>query len=281
MESHLNSKADERIEVLKSMLEEQLELLRLSLYLATQGPIEYAGQVVSCSIVEAKQKTSCMVAMAAGQSVNTVLRLSSWRGIPVRDLYPVARSALESFINAAYLLAEDATVAERAIRHVAFASYRQQNRNIGAGRFSMQLSSGAKASSADTLKFQEFKGRNTNWTSLDAVSRLTRVGELAGNKAGSRFLGAYGVLYAISSEIIHGSPFGVNYFYQAHLPEGAGVNEFREATGEQVADVLSALLHGQAGYLATFFAVLDLKSMAAAEQALFDKYLSTEGIAPQ
>ena len=78
MESDLISKADERIEMLKSILEEQLELLRLSLYLATQGPIEYAGQVVSCSIVEAKLKTSCMVAMAAGQSESPRV---SWRPV--------------------------------------------------------------------------------------------------------------------------------------------------------------------------------------------------------
>lgn len=89
------------------------------------------------------------------------------------------------------------------------------------------------------------------------------------------------MLYAISSEIIHGSPFGVNYFYQAHMPHSASVDEFREATGEQVADVLSALVHALAGYLATFFAVENLKSLAIAEQTLFDKYLSTEGIAPQ
>lgn len=273
---------DERIASLKVIVTGQMELLRLSLYISTQGPVEYKGELATCSLSESKIKASAMIAMAAGQSVNTILKISEWRGIPVRDLYPIARCALESFINAAYLIAEDDSVSERAIRHVAFASYRQRNREVGNGKFSIEISTQPKASAEDELRFAEFKGRgNSNWTTLDASSRMNKVGLLMGDKPGSRLLAGYALLYSLSSEIIHGSPFGVNYFYQAHLPVGGNVDDFREATARQVEDVLVAVIHGVAGYLSAFFTLQNMGELKRAEQSLFNTYLVLEGIEPQ
>ncbi|MFU0492689.1 hypothetical protein ACMZYS_21795, partial [Pseudomonas syringae pv. actinidiae] len=93
-----------KMEVLRNIINEQLELLRLTLYVTTQGPLEYGGEMYTCSLSEEKVKTSQPIAMAAGQTVNTLLKCSDWRGIPVRDLYPLARSCIESFINASFLL---------------------------------------------------------------------------------------------------------------------------------------------------------------------------------
>jgi len=273
---------DERLESLKAVLSGQMELLRLCLKVTNDGTIEYQGEVASCSLSEPKIKTSTLVAMAAGQSVNTILKIAEWRGIPVRDLYPVARCALESFINAAYLIAEEDSVAERAIRYIAFASYRQHNRKVGSGKFSLDISTQPKATAEEEARFSEFKGKNS-WTSLDAASRMNKVGQLAGDKAGSRLLAGYALLYSISSEIIHGSPFGVNYFFQAHLSANreGDVEAFREATARHVEDILIALIHGLAGYLSAFFTLQGMESLKRAEQSLFNTYLVLEGIDPQ
>jgi hypothetical protein len=273
---------DERLASLKAVLSGQMELLRLCLKIINDGSIEYQGERTVCSLSEPKVKTSTLVAMAAGQSVNTILKFAEWRGIPVRDLYPVAGCALESFINAAYLVAEDDAVAERAIRYVAFAAYRQHNRKVGSGKFSLDVSTQPKASTEEESRFAEFKGKSS-WTSLDAASRMNKVGQLAGNKAGSRLLAGYALLYSISSEIIHGSPFGVNYFFQAHLSSGSegDVEAFREATARHVEDILIALIHGLAGYLSAFFTFQGMESLNRAEQSLFNTYLVLEGIDPQ
>lgn len=272
----------EQLAALKAILKEQSELLTLSLYVTTQGPVTYEGEHLSCAIGAAKLRTSQHIAMCAGQSIQTILKCSEWRGIPVRDLYPIARSTVESFINAAFLLAENDSVAERAARYVSYAQWKHLNRSVGSGKFSLQLS--AQDSDSDTVspEFPEFEGRgNGVWTKLDVPSRIRVVGQLTGRKAGSRLLAAYSLIYSTSSEIIHGSPYGVNYFYQAYLPNEASVDDFRDATGKQLVDILCSVSHAIAGYLSTFFAAQKMHKPYAAEQELFNRLLATDGVEPQ
>ena len=115
----------------------------------------------------------------------------------------------------------------------------------------------------------------------DTPTRLRRVGEAAGKKAGSRLLAAYTLIYATSSEVIHGSPFGANYFYQAHLSPTANVEDFRQGTGKQVEDILVAVSHALAGYLATFFRLQNMDAPYVAEQEAFNRLLTLEGVVPQ
>ena len=103
-------------------------------------------------------------------------------------------------------------------------------------------------------EFPEFSGSGTGvCTKLDVPSRIRKVGEQVGGKAGSRFLAAYALVYFISSEIIHGSPYGVNYVYQAHLPLTPTLEDFEDATVKQLEDLLLAVSHAVAGYVSTFF----------------------------
>jgi hypothetical protein len=199
----------------------------------------------------------------------------------VRDLYPIARSAVESFINAAFILVESDAVAERAAKYVAFASWKQVNRQIGSGDFSMKLSTSPLGEDTASPEFPEFAGSgNGVWTKLDVPSRFRRIGELAGQKAGSRFLAAYALVYSLSSEIIHGSPYGVNYFYQAHLSGTPAVDDFREATGKQLEDLLISVSHAVAGYVSAFFRSQGMLAPYLAEQELFNRLLSLEGVEP-
>lgn len=270
-----------RLASLREIVDQQLELVTLSLYVATQGPTSFRGESLECHLGELKLKTSQHIAMCAGQSVTTILRCADWRGIPVRDLYPIARSAIESFINAAYILVESDAVAERAAKYVAFASWKQTNRQIGSGDFSMTLSTSPLVQDATSPEFPEFAGSgNGVWTKLDVPSRFRKVGELAGRKAGSRFLAAYALVYSLSSEIIHGSPYGVNYFYQAHLPPNPTVADFKDATGKQLEDLLLAVSHAVAGYASTFFRRQGMLVPYLAEQELFNKLLALEGVEP-
>lgn len=268
-------------EPLQSVIRDQLELLRLSLYVATQGPAEYQGEVLACTLPEAKQKTSQLMAMCAGQSVNTLLTCAHWQGIPVRDLYPIARSAVESFINAAYVLAEADSVAERAARWVRYRAWREVNRTVGSGAFTLRVSADGAEVPAEFVEFTD-KGASREWATVDAASRVRRVGELAGHKAGGRLLAAYALIYAASSDVIHGTPFGANYFYQVFQSSGAAtVNDFREGTGRHVAHILSATSHAVAGYLSAFFRLLGMSAPYLAEQEAFNRLLAAEGIEPQ
>jgi len=277
----MENKQQQNPELLK-IIKAQTELLRISLHLSTQGPTTYAGEELRCNLNQAKLKTSQLIAMSAGQSVNTILKCAEWKGIPVRDLYPVARSTIESFINAAFLLVEDDSVAQRAERYVAFKAWKQLNRKVGSGDFSLQISMPQSDKYAIPSEFAEFDGRgNEGWTKLDLSSRFHRVGELAGKKAGSRLLAAYSLVYSLSSEIIHGSPYGVNYFYQAHLPANPTIEDFQISTAKQVEDLLVAISHAVAGYLAAFFKFQGMSAPYIAEQELFNRLLELESVEPQ
>lgn len=267
------------MEVLRSIINEQLELLRLTLYVTTQGPLEYGGETYTCTLSEEKLRTSQPIAMAAGQTVNTLLKCSDWRGIPVRDLYPLARSCIESFINASFLLAEDNSKAERAVRWLKYRAWKQNNRSVGTGKFALHISNDTPAPG----EASEFTGKGVSreWSEYDTATRLKRVGELAGVKAGSRLLAAYALVYATSSEIIHGSPYGVSYFYRAHLPLAPTVEDFPKATERQLEDLLCAVCHALAGYLSCSTKVLRLKQMYTVEQGLFNRLLAHEGVEPQ
>lgn len=252
----------------------QLELIRLALYIASEGPAEFEGELLACSLTEPRRRASTLLAMAAGQSMNTVLRMAKLRGIPLRDAYPVARSAIETFVNAAYLLSEADQVSERAIRYVEYAAWKHHNRRVGSGDFFLEVSSDPNAAQTLATRFPEFSGKGMGtWSPLDVPSRIRRVGELAGKRAGSRLLVAYALIYSLSSEVIHGSPFGVSFFYTGHLHGHETTEAFQEGTVRQLEEILVAVLHAACGYVAAFAEVQALGRLGAAEQRIFDRLL--------
>jgi len=253
----------------------QQELLRIALYLASEGATTFEGERLQCSLGDGQRRTSTMLAMAAGQSIETLLRMSKLRGIPVRDAYPIARSIVESFINASYLMAESDNVAAHAIRHIDFAAWRLHNRQFGSGEFSIEVRTSSSPQLVKATDFPEFVGKGKGeWTNLDVPSRLRVVGENAGAKAGSRLLAAYGLIYSLSSEIIHGSPFGVSYFYSAHLEkDDVSAETLQKASIRHLEDIFIGVLHAGCGYLAAFFGLQNMNAPLKAEEQLFQRLL--------
>ena len=253
----------------------QQELLRFALYVASKGPADFEGEKVACTLRDGQRRTSTLLAMAAGQSLNTVLRMAKLRGIPVRDAYPVARSTVETFVNAAYLLSESDEVAERAIKHVRYASWKLDNSRVGSGEFSIEFRSDHTADETLAREFPEFNRKGMgSWTTLDVPSRIRRIGELSGRRAGSRLLAAYSLIYTLSSEIIHGSPFGASFFYSAHLGGESTAEAFVAGTVRQLEEILIAVLHASCGYLAAFFESQQMAAPSAAEHKIFARLLA-------
>lgn len=269
----------QQIDDRKGVILVQLELLKLCLFVASEGPANYQGEEIACVLPKNKIKASTMIAMAAGQSVNTILKMTDMRGIPVRDIYPIARCAIESFINASYLISEDEAASVRAIQYVPYAWHKQRNRTDGYGDMQIQLLSNEPV--PDEQKHFVGKG-NGKWTKLNATQRIERVGQLAGKRSGSRLQGGYTLIYSISSEIIHGSPFGVAYFFSNNRTDLEDpIESFRVSTGLQIVDVLTATAHGIAGYLHTFFSLQRHQKPLHDEEKIFNRLLALEGVDPQ
>ena len=110
------------------------------------------------------------------------------------------------------------------------------------------------------------KGKES-WTSLDAVSRINKIGKVV-SASGGALMGAYGGIYAVSSEVIHGSLYGMSYFFSAHKKEET-VEAFRAATVEQVIDILIAVSHASSGFLSAFANVQKLGQFVLAEHDMF------------
>lgn len=252
----------------------QQEFLSLALYVASEGPAAFEEETLTCSLGDSQRRISTYLAMGAGQSLETLLRMAKLRGIPVRDAYPVARSAFESFLNASYLLAESDEVASRAIRYIDFAAWRHFNRKRGNGEFSLEVRSDSDPQATLAQRYPEFNGKGKDkWTNLDVPSRIRMVGELAGHRAASRLLAADFLIYSLSSEIIHGSPFGVSYFYSAHQSGERTTAGFRAATVCQLEEILIGVLHAGCGYLAAFFGRQAMQAPLKAEEKIFNRLL--------
>ena len=262
------------LDALRGLAMLQQEFLRLALLVASQGSVTFEEEELICTLGDGQRRMSTLLAMSAGQSFETLLQMSKLRGIPVRDAYPVARSAIESFVNASYLLAESDKVSSRAIRYIDFAAWRQQNRKFGSGEFSIEVRCDPDQQATLALEYPEFSGKgNGMWTNLDVPSRIRRVGELAGRRSGSRLLAAYGLIYSLSSEIIHGSPFGASYFYSAHLKGEESTEAFEGATVRHLEEIFVGVLHAGCGYLAAFFGQQNMQGPLNAEEKIFARLL--------
>lgn len=263
------NKQVEQLTELRTIIAGQQELLRIALYLMSQGPIRYADTELICVLAEDQKRATATVAMGAGQSLNTIMKLSEGEGIVVRDLYPIARSVVEGFINAAFFVTQPVEVSQRALEHRHFAAWKHHNRIIGSGEF--MISVGAQDPKAQAAKlFPGFaeKGKES-WTSLDAVSRINKIGKVV-SASGGALMGAYSGIYAVSSEVIHGSVYGMSYFFSAHRKEET-VEAFRVATVEQVIDILIAISHASSGFISAFAVVQKLGQFVLAEHDMFKR----------
>lgn len=255
---------------------EQSQLLALALRLASGVDAELDGEVLTCTLGDLQRRTSTLPAMAAGQSLKTTLRLTELPGLAVRDAYPVARSAVETFLNATYLLAEDEAISARALRHIPYARWRHVHRIVGTGDAAFELFTGESDASRARELFPEFVSgtRSRGWSDLDAPSRIDRIGRLVGRAAASRLLAAYGILHALSSEVLHGSPYGVSHFYGLEGQAAADMSKFLGHTEDQAEDILIAVLHAAAGYLCAFFSAQAMSSGTRREAELFVRLVS-------
>lgn len=263
----------ETLEELRSVIEGQLELLRLTLHALAEGPLDYKGQRLTCKLQRDQVRATSAVSMGAGQSLVTILKNSDEHGIGVRDLYPIARSVVEGFVNAAFFVTQPVEVAERALKHRLYAAWRHDNRIVGTGDMMLTVGSDPSLKATAARLFPEFSGPGQgSWTNLDTPSKIDRIGRVE-RAAGGALLGAYAGIYAVSSEIIHGSVYGMAYFMSIHGSEAPTEETFRKATREQMIDILCAVSHAASGFLAAFANVHKFGPFVLDEHELFKRLI--------
>jgi len=259
------------LQELRVAIAKQQELVTLVLYLLSEGPAKLFDQPLESKLDRDQARAVAASAMGAGQTTNTILKLSHENGIVVRDMYPLARSVVESYVNAAFFATQPIEVSQRAIRYKDFAAWKHANRVIGSGDFMIAIGSQDQIKPFLDKEFPEFAGKgHGSWTNLDVPSRIRLVGEKVA-AAGRALMGAFGGVYAISSEIIHGSVFGTAYFYSSGTGDPKSDEGFRRGVLQQRIDILSAVAHAASGFLAAYAETERMGPLVLTEHELYQR----------
>lgn len=265
------SRRNEVLDELRAVIQAQSKLLTLILFTISEGPVLRQRQWLACSLETDQARATAAVAMGAGQSLGTILSNSAERGLAVRDLYPIARSVVEGFINAAFFTTQPIEVSQRALAHRHYAAWKHSNRVIGSGEFMMTLGDDPTPKATAAKLFPEFSGRGQeSWSSLDAPSKINRIGRVVGASGGA-LLGAYGGIYSLSSDIIHGSVYGMSYFMSAYTGQMQTTEAFQLGTEGQMVDILSAVGHAASGFISAYANVHQFGPLVLEEHELFKR----------
>ena len=255
-------------------------LLTLSLSICDKGSADFADQELICSLSEKMRSVVVPMSLASGQSIDTVLQSTQMRGIPVRDCFPIARSVVETLINAAYVLVGGDALAGKAIRHTQQKFYRDLDKKVGRGEYALRITATPKPDVTDQAElktaieeFRTARGREKGWTDDSVPMRIERIGQVLGAVAASGFLGAYALVYADSSEIIHGSLFGIQLFYRGRTKPPENDEEFRSLTAQHLEGILFAIFLALNGYLRAFCMLQGFKSLEDRLKGLFDEFM--------
>lgn len=265
------SRQGESLRALQEVIHEQLKLINLTLHVMSEGPLLRDRQWLACILESDQKRAASAVAMGAGQSLNTIINNVNERGLPVRDLFPIARGVVEGFVNAAFFITQPVEVATRALNHRLYAAWKHDHRVIGNGEFMFTLGGVENPKATAARLFPEFSGKGRDsWTSLDTPTKINRIGKVVQASAGA-LLGAYGGIYSVSSEIIHGSVYGMSYFLGAYTRDRQSVEAFQHGTGEHMVDILSAVAHAASGYIAAFANIHRFGPLVLEEHELFKR----------
>ena len=242
---------DDCIQELRDILTQFIRLLDtiIAVYLGDKS----IANLIKEPIVIPKSIQEIMPSMlqALGSSSDTLVKLSEKPGLQTRDCYSIARSIVELSVNFCYITAEGEDVAEQAIKYVRQKSYRDLDREskIENSIIKLAYSDLPDVSSIDNLQndIQEFtsrSGREKGWTSLSIDKRIELVGRSMGDSISNNLHFSRFMVYRHSSEILHGTLFGLLYFLGLTSPRSKSFSkhDFMEHIGQQHMLILFATI---------------------------------------
>jgi len=195
-----------------------------------------------------------LMVQAIGMSLGSIYALSKYKSLSIRDTYSVGRSVLETSINAAYMVIGGPNVTKKAEQHALQKYYRNLGREstIGLFRYETRWSGTIDRKAIDGLDealaaYTDRRGKEVReWTPESVDERIALISEKS-KEAGLLLGAARHGIYRQSSEILHGTLFGVRSFWLPSLTSTMPINgdEMTETLFEQFLTV----------FLGTYFAV--------------------------
>lgn len=221
-----------------------------------------------------------LMMQAVGVSIHSVLSLTRERDMGIRDCFGIARSAVETALNAAYISASGNAMAEKAVRHMRQKRWRDLRRQGRVGDLNITVSRDVEMSVDDLPGLREALNEYTNrkgdeirdWTSESLEKRLAVISGLH-KRAGLCLGGATFAIYRPASELLHGTYYGVNLFWQGSRSEPARRREEFEMLWltDHFATLLSALLLGASGAIQVVASTHTLQRHIQSQDQLLEK----------
>ena len=103
--------------------------------------------------------------------------------------------------------------------------------------------------------------------------RIEKIGPVLGVIPASGFLGAYALVYADGSEIIHGSLFGIQLFYRGRAKPPENVEDFRALTAQHLEGIMFAAFLALNSYLRAFCMLQKFKVLDDHLKQLFERFM--------
>lgn len=218
-----------------------------------------------------------LMLQAVGVSIHSVLALTQSRDMAIRDGFGIARSAVETAVNAAYIAVGGEPIADQAVRHMRQKRWRDLSRegNIGGWRMTVSRDVGLTLDDLPGLsealdEYTNKRGREVrDWTPVSIEERIDAVAERC-KRAGLCFGAAVFAIYRPSSELLHGTYYGVNYFWQGSREQPARNSAAFDDLWllEHFVTLLSAMFFGSSGAIDTMAAVFALPDHAKRQDQL-------------
>jgi hypothetical protein len=218
-----------------------------------------------------------LMLQAVGVSIHSVLALTQHRDMAIRDGFGIARSAVETAVNAAYIAVGGEPMAEQAVRHMRQKRWRDLSReaNIGGSRMTVSRDVGLTPDDLPGLpealeEYTNKRGREVrDWTPASIEERIDTVTERC-ERAGLCFGAAIFAIYRPSSELLHGTYYGVNYFWQGSRTQPATSRAALDHLWllEHFVTLLGAVFFGASGAIDAAAAVFELPHHAKQQDDL-------------
>ncbi|MEZ6028851.1 MAG: hypothetical protein R3C46_03780 [Hyphomonadaceae bacterium] len=216
-----------------------------------------------------------LMLQALGISVHSALKLCVGRDMAIRDAYGIARSATELAVNIAYIAAGGSDVARRADRHAMQKTYRDMTRRgeIGGLQFTITRDQIPRVEEMPGLPeaLAEFTGKKgqelTDWTPVSISGRIKEVRGIS-ETAGIYLAGAVSSIYRHSSELLHGTYFGVIHFWRGNSAPATSREAFDERWEEHFLSIFNGLFFSVGGVITLYAQMFAVPEIGAAQQQL-------------
>lgn len=224
-------------------------------------------------------ETIKIMLQSIGISMHSVLKLTEEVDMAIKDCFGIARTISEMSINVAYIASSDVGVANRAQTHAFQRTYRDLKRSTKNNVVSIKVEASGIPDPGDinglqaalnmftTKKGKEIKA----WSPKSLDEKIEHIGQFDKNAAQSLTVSKF-TIYQYSSQLLHGSYYGVKYFWTS--PNGKKLDDlgFEENwLNSHFMTVFTAVFFGASGVIETCinkFGIVDLKEVLT---ELFDR----------